>query len=121
MTAKQGEFPFIRKMNPGFEKRIRLIPFLNIDSLLIPTPYAKDRALNIDYEHSYVWDEEGELLGYLLVYSNAERTNFHIYKQVTSPFGRGKGVGSALWKNWRGVFPPMPTSISMSGKSLSVP
>ena len=96
MTAKQGEFPFIRKMNPGFEKRIRLIPFLNIDSLLIPTPYVKDRALNIDYEHSYVWDEEGELLGYLLVYSNAERTNFHIYKQVTSPFGRGKGVGSAF-------------------------
>lgn len=96
MTAKQSEFPFIRRLNANYEKRIRLIPFLNIDSVLIPTPYVKDRTLNIDYEHSYVWDEEGELLGYLLVYSNEEKTNFHIYKQVTSPFGRGKGVGSSF-------------------------
>jgi ribosomal protein S18 acetylase RimI-like enzyme len=96
MTAKQSEFPFIRRLNANYEKRIRLIPFLNIDSVLIPTPYVKDRSINIDYEHSYVWDEEGELLGYLLVYSNEEKTNFHIYKQVTSPFGRGKGIGSAF-------------------------
>ncbi len=96
MTAKQADFPFIRKLNLTYEKRISQIPFLNIDSVLIPTPYEKHRALDIDYEHSYVWDEEGELLGYLLVYSNEERTHFHIYKQVTSPFGRGKGIGKAM-------------------------
>lgn len=96
MTAKQTEFPYIRKLNANYEKRIRMVPFLNIDSVLIPTPYVKDDTINIDYEHSYVWDEEGELLGYLLVYSNAQKTNFHIYKQVTSPFGRGKGIGSAF-------------------------
>src|SRR5512137_1330585 len=96
MTAKTSDFPFIRKLNPKYEKRIRLIPFLNIDSLLIPTPFVKDRALNIDYDHSYVWDEEGELMGYLLVYSNPEKTSFHIYKQVTSPFGRGKGIGTSF-------------------------
>jgi ribosomal protein S18 acetylase RimI-like enzyme len=96
MTAKQSEFPYIRRLNADYEKRIRRIPFLNIDSVLIPTPYVKDGTISIDYDHSYVWDEEGEILGYFLVYSNAEKTNFHIYKQVTSPFGRGKGIGSAF-------------------------
>lgn len=106
MIAKPADFPFIRHLNANYEKRIRQIPFLNIDSVLIPTPYEKHRALDIDYEHSYVWDEEGELLGYLLVYSNEERTDFHIYKQVTSPFGRGKGIGSAfLEKLSRSVSP----------------
>jgi len=69
---------------------------LNIDSILIPSPYIQDKTIDIDYEHSYVWDEEGELLGYLLVYSNPEKTEFQIYKQVTSPFGRAKGIGSAF-------------------------
>jgi len=41
MTAKQTDFPFIRRLNDAYEKRIRLIPFLNIDSVLIPTPYEK--------------------------------------------------------------------------------
>ena len=27
---------------------------------------------------------------------DAEKTRFHLYKQVTSPFGRGKGIGSAF-------------------------
>jgi two-component sensor histidine kinase/predicted GNAT family acetyltransferase len=63
---------------------------------LIPTPYERDKSIEIDYGHSYVWEEEGELLGYMLVYSDAEKTKFHIYKQVTSPFGRGKGIGSAF-------------------------
>lgn len=106
MIAKPTDFPFIRRLNSSYEKRIRQIPFLNIDSVLIPTPYEKHRALDIDYEHSYVWDEEGELLGYLLVYSNAEKTHFHIYKQVTSPFGRGKGVGSALVEKLAGSVSP---------------
>jgi GNAT superfamily N-acetyltransferase len=106
MTAQLGEFPFIRRLNATYEKRIRQIPFLNIDSVLIPTPYEKHRALDIDYEHSYVWDEEGELLGYLLVYSNAEKTQFHIYKLVTSPFGRGKGIGSAFVEKLAGNVSP---------------
>ena len=96
MIEKPSDFPNIRHLNAAYEKRIRQIPFLNIDSLLIPTPYEKHKTLDIDYEHSYVWDEEGELLGYLLVYSNEGKTDFHIYKQVTSPFGRGKGIGSAF-------------------------
>ncbi|MGD0845846.1 MAG: GNAT family N-acetyltransferase [Geobacteraceae bacterium] len=106
MTAQLGDFPFIRRLNATYEKRIRQIPFLNIDSVLIPTPYEKHRALDIDYEHSYVWDEEGELLGYLLVYSNAEKTQFHIYKLVTSPFGRGKGIGSAFVEKLAGNVSP---------------
>ena len=106
MTAQLGDFPFIRRLNATYEKRIRQIPFLNIDSVLIPTPYEKHRALDIDYEHSYVWDEEGELLGYLLVYSNAEKTQFHIYKLVTSPFGRGKGIGSAFVEKLAGSVSP---------------
>jgi GNAT superfamily N-acetyltransferase len=89
-------YPYIRKLNSAYEERIRKIPFLNIDSVLIPSPYIKDNTLDIDYEHSFVWDEEGELLGYLLIYSNPEKTKFHLYKQVTSPFGRGKGIGSAF-------------------------
>jgi len=89
-------YPYIRRLNSAYEERIRKIPFLNIDSVLIPSPYIKDNTLDIDYEHSYVWDEEGELLGYLLIYSNPEKTKFHLYKQVTSPFGRGKGIGSAF-------------------------
>ncbi|MDD2318545.1 MAG: GNAT family N-acetyltransferase [Geobacteraceae bacterium] len=90
------DFPYIRCLTPDDEKRIRSIPFLNIDSLLIPSPYIKDKTIDIDYQHSYLWDEEGEYLGYLLVYSNPDKTKFHIYKQVTSPFGRGKGIGSAF-------------------------
>jgi len=92
----EDNFPYIKQMSQKYEKRIRQIPFLNIDSLLIPSPYIRDRGIDIDYEHSFVWDEEGELLGYLLVYANVEKTRFHLYKQVTSPFGRGKGIGSAF-------------------------
>ena len=92
MTAKQTDFPFIRRLNAAYEKRIRQIPFLNIDSVLIPTPYEKHSSLDIDYEHSYVWDEEGELLGYLLVYSNAAKTDFHIYKLVSSPSEEERGL-----------------------------
>jgi GNAT superfamily N-acetyltransferase len=92
-------YPYIRNLNPEYENLMRQIPFLNIDSLLIPSPYILDKTIDIDYGHSFVWDEEGELLGYLLVYSNPDKTKFHIYKQVTSPFGRGKGIGSAFLEN----------------------
>ncbi len=96
MTDQDSRFPYIRCLTREDESRIRHIPFLNIDTLLIPSPFIKDKTIDIDYEHSYVWDEEGELLGYFLVYSDPERTRFHLYKQVTSPFGRGKGIGSAF-------------------------
>ncbi len=92
-------FPYIKRLNHDYENRIKQVPFLNIDSILIPSPFVRDIAIDIDYEHSYVWDEEGELLGYFLVYSNSEKSIFHIYKQVTSPFGRGKGIGSAFLEN----------------------
>lgn len=87
---------FIRRLTPALEERIQRNHSLNIDTFIIPSPYIKDEELEKDYEHSYVWEEEGEILGYLLVYSNPERNRFHLYKQVTSPFGRGKGIGSAF-------------------------
>ena len=87
---------FIRKLTPALEDRILRNHSLNIDTFIIPSPYIKDEELEKDYEHSYVWEEEGEILGYLLVYSNPQRDRFHLYKQVTSPFGRGKGIGSAF-------------------------
>jgi len=117
MIEKPSDFPNIRHLNATYEKRIRQIPFLNIDSLLIPTPYEKHRTLDIDYQNSYVWDEEGELLGYLLVYSNDGKSDFHIYKQVTSPFGRGKGIGSAFLEKLTSSVPPTHIFTSMSGKS----
>ena len=99
MNWQCSYYPYIRNLTPEYERVMRQIPFLNIDSLLIPSPYILDKAIDIDYGHSFVWDEEGELLGYLLVYSNPDRTKFHIYKQVTSPFGRGKGIGSSFLEN----------------------
>jgi len=96
MNQASADFTYIRCLSPDDERRIRHIPFLNIDSMLIPSPYIKDKTIDIDYQHSYLWEEEGECLGYLLVYSNPDKTKFHIYKQVTSPFGRGKGIGSAF-------------------------
>jgi len=91
-----SQFPYIQRLTPEYEKAISQLPLLNIDSLLIPSPYILDKAIDVDYEHSFVWDEKGELLGYLLVYATPDRKKFHIYRQVTSPFGRGKGIGTAL-------------------------
>ncbi len=83
----------IRQLTPDLQKRIRRNPLLNIDAFIIPSPYVKDTNITEDYSHSYVWIEEGEILGYILVYSDEQRKNFHIYKVVTSPFGRGRGIG----------------------------
>ena len=96
MEWQSSQFPYIKRLTPDFEKAIAQLPLLNIDSLLIPSPYILDKAIDIDYEHSFVWDEKGELLGYLLVYATPDKKKFHIYRQVTSPFGRGKRIGSAL-------------------------
>ena len=96
MKWQASQFPYIKKLTPDYEKAVAHLPLLNIDSLLIPSPYILDKAIDIDYEHSFVWEEKGELLGYLLVYATPDRKKFHIYRQVTSPFGRGKGIGTAL-------------------------
>ena len=90
------QFPCIRRLTPEDERAIKQIPLLNIDSLLIPSPYILDKTIDVDYEHSLVWEEKGELLGYILVYATPDRKKFHIYRQVTSPFGRGKGIGTTL-------------------------
>jgi GNAT superfamily N-acetyltransferase len=95
MTAIQ-KFPFIEKLTPVYEEQIKRIPFLHLDTFIISTPFIGDSFLKKDYEYSYVWNEEGEILGYFLVYSNPAGKRYHIYKQSSSPFGRGKGIGSAF-------------------------
>jgi GNAT superfamily N-acetyltransferase len=96
MEWHPDQYPYIKKLTSGYEQAIAHLPLLNIDSLLIPSPYILDKAIDIDYEHSFVWDEKGELLGYILVYATPDRSKFHIYRQVTSPFGKGKGIGTAF-------------------------
>lgn len=96
MEWHPDQFPYIKKLTPEYEKAIATLPLLNIDTLLIPSPYILDKAIDIDYEHSLVWDEKGELLGFMLVYATPDQSKFHIYRQVTSPFGRGKGIGTAF-------------------------
>ncbi len=96
MQWQPNLFPCINKLTPDYEKKIAQLPLLNIDSLLIPSPYILDKSIDIDYEHSLVWDEKGELLGYLLVYATPDQKKFHIYRMVISPFCRGKGIGTAF-------------------------
>jgi GNAT superfamily N-acetyltransferase/anti-sigma regulatory factor (Ser/Thr protein kinase) len=96
MEWHPDQFPYIKRLTPTYEQAISQLPLLNIDSLLIPSPYVLDKTIDIDYEHSLVWDEMGELLGYMVVYATPDRKTFHIYRQVTSPFGKGKGIGTAF-------------------------
>lgn len=86
----------IRPLTPALEQSIDGNPLLNIDTFLIPSPYVRDPDLEKDREHSYVWLQEGEILGYVLVYTDVPRQSFLIYKLVTSPFVRGRGIGGAL-------------------------
>ena len=88
--------PYIRALTPETEERIRRNPSLNIDSFIMPSPFAADEGMEKDYAHSYTWEEEREILGFLETYSNPEKNRFYVLKQVTSPFGRGKGIGSAF-------------------------
>jgi GNAT superfamily N-acetyltransferase len=90
------DHPNIRLLDARTEQSIQRNPLLNIDTYIIPSPYIRDIEIHKDYEHSYVWVEEGEILGYMLVYSDEDRKNYHIYKIVTSPFGRGKGIGNTF-------------------------
>ncbi|MBB6480976.1 GNAT family N-acetyltransferase [Spirochaeta isovalerica] len=84
----------ISPLTPELEKRILHNPLLNIDTFIIPSPYVKNPNLIKDYEHSFVYIHEGELLGYILVYADREKKDFLIYKVTTSPFGRGMGIGT---------------------------
>ena len=88
----------IIQLTPRIEERIRKNPLLNMDTFIIPSPFVRDIDLEKDYEHSFVWIEEREILGYILVYSDLNRNVYHIYKLVTSPFGRGRGIGQAFIK-----------------------
>jgi len=84
----------IKPLTPDLEGRIQRNPLLHIDTFIIPSPYIKERDIEKDYSHSYVWIEEGEILGYLLVYSDVNHRHYNIYKLVTSPFARGRGIGT---------------------------
>ncbi|MDC7228640.1 MAG: GNAT family N-acetyltransferase [Spirochaetales bacterium] len=86
----------IFKLTPTIETRIRRNPLLNLDTFIIPSPYVRDSEIEKDYDHSYIWIEEREILGYMQVYSDAEQKTFHIYKIVVSPFGRSRGIGKAF-------------------------
>jgi ribosomal protein S18 acetylase RimI-like enzyme len=55
-----------------------------------------DEALEKDYAHSFGWEEEREILGYVETWADPAGKRLHIYKQVTSPFGRAKGIGAAI-------------------------
>ncbi|MHC4871597.1 MAG: GNAT family N-acetyltransferase [Planctomycetota bacterium] len=87
---------FLTMLTRQDEEQIKKIPFLNIDTYTVPSPHVRDKNMEKDYQHSYVWNARGEILGYVLVYSTPSKDIFHLYKQVTSPFGRGKGIGSAF-------------------------
>jgi GNAT superfamily N-acetyltransferase/two-component sensor histidine kinase len=88
--------PAIVTLTEELERSIQRNPLLNIDTFVIPSPYIRESTIEKDYEHSFVWIEEGELLGYVLVYSDPDHRSFMIYKLVTSPFVRGRGIGTAL-------------------------
>ncbi len=86
----------IFKLTPLIESRIRKNPLLNLDTFIIPSPYVRDSAIEKNYDYSCVWIEEREILGYMLVYADEKQENFHIYKIVVSPFGRGRGIGQSF-------------------------
>lgn len=86
----------IFKLTPTTESRIKRNPLLNLDTFIIPSPYVRDTNLKKDYNHSYIWVDEREILGYMLVYSDELQNIFHIYKIVVSPFGRGRGIGQSF-------------------------
>ncbi len=86
----------IQPLTPQLEERIRSNPLLNIDTFIIPSPYIRDPLIRKDYSCSYIWLEEGEILGYMLTYSSPGRPEYLIYKIASSPYGRGRGIGTAF-------------------------
>ncbi|QEN06561.1 GNAT family N-acetyltransferase [Oceanispirochaeta crateris] len=89
-------FPNIQPLTELIEDQVIRNPLLNIDTFIIPSPYIRDPDIEISREYSCVWIDEGEILGYMQVYTDRYKRNFHIYKLVTSPFGRGRGIGTAF-------------------------
>lgn len=83
-------------LTPEIEERIHTNPLLNIDTFIIPSPYIKDTSARKDREHSFAWIEEGEILGYILTYVSSDESEYLIYKLVTSPYGRGRGIGTSF-------------------------
>ncbi|MDC7233807.1 MAG: GNAT family N-acetyltransferase [Spirochaetales bacterium] len=88
--------PHIQPLTETIEDQVAGNPLLNIDTFIIPSPYIRDPDIEKDRDYSCVWVDEGEILGYMLVYTDRYKRNFHIYKLVTSPFGRGRGIGTAF-------------------------
>jgi len=99
----------IRPLTPQLERNIQRNPLLNIDTFVIPSPYVRETRIEKDYAHSFVWIEEGELLGYILVYSDIPEDSYLIYKLVTSPFVRSRGIGTALAEHFFASIPPEST------------
>ncbi len=93
---KSDSHQAIQPLTPQFEKCIRANPLLNIDTFIIPSPYIKNPLIRKDYGYSYIWLEEGEILGYMITYSAPGSQEYLIYKIVSSPYGRGRGIGTAF-------------------------
>ncbi|MDA3955259.1 GNAT family N-acetyltransferase [Oceanispirochaeta sp.] len=91
-----NNFPNIQPFTEAIEEQVIRNPLLNIDTFIIPSPYIRDPDIEKSREYSCVWLDEGEILGYMQVYTDRNNRNFHIYKLVTSPFGRGRGIGTAF-------------------------
>ncbi len=87
--------PYIKSLTLEIKERVRRNPSLNVDSFVPPEPQGEEN-LRLDLDRSLVWEEERELLGYMEVWTDPERKRIHIHKQITSPFGRGKGIGSSF-------------------------
>jgi len=99
METTMQQWGAIQILTRENERRIRNNPLLNIDTFIIPSPFIYDPSATKDYQHSYTWIEEGEILGYLLTYVSSNHAEYLIYKLVTSPYGRGRGIGSAFIEN----------------------
>lgn len=93
-------------LSEDLERRVQRNPLLNMDTFIIPSPYVQHSELKKDRDHSYAWMEEGEILGFMLVYSDVSQGKYLIYKLVTSPFGRGRGIGTTFIEHLARVIPP---------------
>lgn len=89
----------IQRLTHQIEVRARKVPHLNIDTFIIPSPYILHGNVRKNYDYSFTCITEGEILGYMLVYSDEAELNFHIYTIVMSPYGRGRGIGTAFLRN----------------------
>ena len=94
-----SQYHHIRPLTQDIEDQVLQNPLLNIDTFIIPSPYIQDPEISKDREYSAVWIDEGEILGYMIVYSDRGKKKFLIYKIVTSPFGRGRGIGTSFIEN----------------------